>query len=182
MNVLILSSSRDEINDYYKSISRSISNYLAANDCDLIFGGASTSMMGICYQEFKKFDRKIYAYTTPKYVDDLKKLDCHKKIICETTFDLKKSMFENSDLIICLPGGIGTISELLSYIEEERSNDMNIPIILYDENNYYSNLLTTLDKTILNQFSDKNIYNLFSLATTKEEFEDLFIEKRGKIR
>ena len=146
MNVLILSSSRDEINDYYKSISRSISNYLAANDCDLIFGGASTSMMGICYQEFKKFDRKIYAFTTPKYVNDLKNLDCSKKIICQTTFDLKKSMFENSDLIVCLPGGIGTISELLSYIEEERSNDMNIPIILYDENKGIKNVLIDVNK------------------------------------
>ena len=49
MNVLILSSSREEIDPYYKSIARSISSFLAKSECDLVFGAASSSMMGICY-------------------------------------------------------------------------------------------------------------------------------------
>lgn len=182
MEVLIIASSRDNISDYYKSIARNISNYLAKNNCNLIFGGASSSMMGICYDEFSRLNRNIYAYTTLKYVDDLKNLPNSKKVICETTFDLKKNMFENSDLIVCLPGGIGTISELLSYIEEKRSNEKDIPIIVYDENEYYKKLFNMLDGTVINKFSDKDIYNMFDLATTKEEFENLFIEKRGKLK
>lgn len=182
MDVLIISSSRDEIDDYYKSIARSISNFLAYNECNLIFGGSSSSMMGICYDEFSRLDRNIYAYTTSKYIDDLKNLKNAKPIICETTFDLKKHMFENSDLIICLPGGLGTISELLSYIEEKRSNDRDIPIIVYDENNYYKNFFNMLNETIINKFSDNNIYLTFDLATNVEEFKDLFMEKRGKIK
>ena len=182
MDVLIISSSRNEIDDYYKSIARHLSNYLANNDCNLTFGGASTSMMGICYEEFSKRNRNIYTYTTPKYIEDLKKLPNSKQIICETTFDLKKRMFENSDLILCLPGGIGTISELLSYIEEKRSNNSDIPIIIYDENNYYKKLFNMIDETVINNFSDNSIYNMFDIVTTKEEFEDLFIEKRGKLK
>ena len=182
MDVLIISSSRNEIDDYYKSIARHLSNYLARNDCNLIFGGASSSMMGICYEEFSKLNKKIYAYTTLKYADDLKKLPNSKHIICETTFDLKKQMFENCDLILCLSGGLGTISELLSYIEEKRSNNSDKPIIVYDENNYYKQLFSVINETITNNFSDNSIYNMFDIATKKEEFEDLFIEKRGKIK
>ena len=182
MDVLIISSSRNEIDDYYKSIARSISSYLANNNCNLIFGGVSSSMMGICYQEFSKRGKNIYAYTTSKYLDDLKNIPNAKPIICETTFDLKKRMFENSDLIICLPGGLGTISELLSYMEEKRSNDSDVPIIVYDENNYYSKVFSMLDEMVIKNFSDKSIYNMFDLATTKEEFQNLFIEKRGKIK
>ncbi len=74
MNVLILSSSREEIDDYYKSIARSVSSFLANNDCNLVFGGCSSSMMGICYEEFVKKNREIYSFTTPNYVDDLKYL------------------------------------------------------------------------------------------------------------
>ena len=182
MDVLILSSSRNNIDDYYKSIARSVANYLASNGCNLIFGGASSSMMGICYDEFSKLNRTIYSYTTNKYKDDLINLPLSNPIICETTFDLKKGMFENSDLIICLPGGIGTISELLSYLEEIRSNDRFVPIIIYDENHYYKELFDVLNKTINDGFSDKNIYNMIDIATTNEEFQNLFIEKRGKIK
>ena len=80
MNVLVLTSSRDEIDDYYKSIARSISRFLATNDCNLVFGGCSTSMMGICYQEFVKQGREIYSFTTSKYIDDLENLRKSKKI------------------------------------------------------------------------------------------------------
>lgn len=182
MNVLIISSSREEIDDYYKSIARSLSHYLASNNCNLIFGGASTSMMGICYQEFDKQDRTIYAYTTPKYLEDLKNIQNAKQVICTTTFELKKRMFENSDLIVCLPGGIGTISELLSFIEEKRSNDKDVPILIYDENNYYKELFDMINKSINNRFTDNSIYNMVSVAHSYREFEDIFIEKRGKIK
>lgn len=173
MNVLIISSSRDEINEKYKILARNISNYLATNNYNLVFGGASTSMMGICYQEFDKLNRKIYAYTTPKYLDDLENLKNAKSIICETTFDLKKDMFKKSDLIICLPGGIGTISELLSYIEEKRSNNKDIPIIICDEDNYYEYLLNTLEQTIINNFSDNKIYNMFSIVHNLDELKKI---------
>lgn len=100
MDVLIISSSRDEIDDYYKSIARSISNFLAYNECNLIFGGSSSSMMGICYDEFSRLDRNIYAYTTSKYIDDLKNLKNAKPIICETTFDLATNVEEFKDLFM----------------------------------------------------------------------------------
>ena len=182
MDVLIISSSRNQIDDYYKSVARSVAHYLAINGCNLIFGGSSSSMMGICYEEFKNENRNIYTYTTLKYADDLQNLASTKQIMCETTFDLKKKMFENSDLIVCLPGGIGTISELLSYIEEKRSNDKNTPIIIYDEDGYYKKLFNMLDKTILDGFSDKNIYDNLLIAKNREDLENLFIEMRGKIK
>ena len=52
MEVMIISSSKEQIDDYYKSIAKSIASYLAMNNCDLIYGASSNSMMGICYNEF----------------------------------------------------------------------------------------------------------------------------------
>lgn len=129
MKVLIISSSRPAIDPYYLSIARHIAKFLASNECDLILGGASLSMMGICYQEFIKNERNVYAYTTPRYIEDLKNLPQAEHIIEDTTFDLKKNMFLNSDLVVCLPGGTGTFSELLAYIEEKRSNNNNTPLL-----------------------------------------------------
>ena len=74
MEILILSSSKEVIDPYYTSVARSIAHYLARNGNDLIFGAASTSMMGICYDEFKKNDREISAYTTESYINDLENL------------------------------------------------------------------------------------------------------------
>ena len=144
MNVAILSSSSKEIDNYYLSIARSVAGSLADTNFDLVFGGCSTSMMGVCYQEFASKGRNIYSFTTEKYANDIIELPLAKHYIRETTFDLKKSIFENSDLIVALAGGIGTLSEVLAFVEENRSNDKNVPIIIYDENNYYKFLLEEL--------------------------------------
>ena len=109
MNVLILSSASTDIDPYYVDVARKVSNYLANNGFDLVFGGASFSMMGACYQEFVNAGRDVYAFTTLKYKDDLDNLPNAKHYVRETTFDMKKAMFENSDLIGVLPGGYGTL-------------------------------------------------------------------------
>ena len=172
MNVLILSSASEKIDPYYCSIARSISNYLAKLGYNLVFGASSTSMMGICYDEFKNQGREIYAFTTEKYQDDLKNLDYAYHYINETTFDMKKNMFEHSDLIVVLPGGIGTLSELMSYIEENRSNDKCVPIEIYDEekDSYFEPLLQTLQSMKRKGFITSDINSLFTISHNKDEF------------
>lgn len=176
MNVLILSSSREEIDSYYKSIARSISSFLAKSECDLVFGASSSSMMGICYEEFIKNNRSVYSFTTKKYVDDLKNLEKSKYYIRETTFDLKRDMFFNSDFIVCLPGGIGTMSELLTYIEEKRSNDSDKPIIVYDENNFYDKFFESLKELVNEGFVSQNIYDMFKIIKNPNDFKNEYYE------
>lgn len=170
MNVMILSSSKEKINDYYKVIARSVSSYLAGCDFDLVFGASSSSMMGICYDEFVKQGRNVYAFTTEKYADDLANLNLAKKFVRETTLDMKKSMFENSDVIVALPGGLGTLSEILSFMEENRSNDKDVPIVLYDEDGYYQKLFELLDNMKLLNFITEDINDYIKVTHNKDEF------------
>ena len=106
--VAILSSCSDEIDDYYGSIARSIARILAGRGYNLVFGGASTGKMSwAIYDEFSKQGKEIYLFTTEKYADDIVNLPKAKLRMCETTFDMKKGMFENADLVVALAGGLG---------------------------------------------------------------------------
>lgn len=172
MNVAILSSSCDKVDDYYKSIARSISGILARNEYNLVLGGSCNSMMGVCYDEFKKQGRDILSFTTSKYADQIDNLSYAKNYIRDNTFDMKKGMFENSDLIVILAGGIGTLSELFSYIEENRSGNNYVPIEIYDEDGYYKDLFLLISKGIIDGFISDDIYNYFNVSHNREEFED----------
>ena len=184
MNVLILSSGNKDVDPYYTSIAKSISSFLAENNCDLVFGACSTSMMGICYDEFVKNKRKVYSFTTEKYIDDLDNLNDSKKFIKQNTFDMKRDMFNKSDLIVCLPGGMGTLSELLTYLEEKRSNEKDIPIIIYDENHFYDKLFDLIEYLEKNNFISKSIESTYDIARNRQEFEDLYsnILMKRKVR
>lgn len=185
MKVLIISSSRDEIDDYYKSIAKSIAKFLSDNENDLIFGASSSSMMGICYDEFKKNNCHIDAYTTPMYVNDLKNLEYANHIICKNTFELKQQMFIEADMIVALPGGIGTLSEILSFIEEKRSNCIDKPILIYDESHFYEKLFMIFEESINEKFVSESIKDEYEIATNRDEFINKYLDikcKKGRNR
>ena len=185
MEVAICCSSSDKIDDYYLSIARSVAEYLAKNELNLVFGACSKSMMGIFYQEFKKHNRKIYSYTTEPYKDDLNNIESTFTRVCETTFDLKKGIYENSDMIVVLPGGIGTISEVFSFIEEARSNDKDVPVIIYDEDRLLEPIISSYIRLLIGKgFNDSSILSYFKLTHTpdefKEEIEKIIYSKKEK--
>ena len=116
------------------------------------------------------FDEAVFK--AKKYQDDLNNLQSAEWIICDDTFEMKKKMFENSDLIVVLPGGFGTISEVFSFIEENRSNDKLLPIEIYDEDNYYKNMFKFIEEMRMKKFVSDDIYNYFDLSHNKDEFID----------
>lgn len=152
MKVTILSSSSNMDNKYI-AIAKDVSNVFINYDYDLVFGGSDTSMMGTCYKIFKENNKEIYAYSNYKYKEYMDKLDCHK-IFVDNTFNLKQELFNSSDILVSLPGGLGTVSEILSFIEEKRSNDIDKPFIIYDPYNDYKLLIE-----LIGYLKEKNFLN-----------------------
>lgn len=172
MRVTISSSSCDLIDEKYKESTRKVCSYLAQNNFDLNWGSGSTSLMGICYEVFLEYNRNIYGYTTPKYLPQLDDLSKASHQVYEDTFDLKKSLFNDADIIVVLPGGIGSISELFSYIEEIRSNDVDKKIIIYNEDNHFNVTLNLIDELIKKNFNNELIYSCFTVVNSFDEFKD----------
>lgn len=176
MRITISSSSNDLIDNKYKESAIKVCDYLAETGWDLNWGSGSSSIMGICYNEFLKCNRKIYGYTSPKYVDDLNNLPNAEHQIFETTFDLKKNIFNDADVVLLLAGGTGTISEFFAYLEEVRSNDINTILVIYNENNHFNSTISLIDDLVKRNFNSETIYNYFKVANTFEEFKNIIEE------
>ena len=176
MRVTISSSSNESIDEKYKASAIKLVDFLASNDCDLNWGSGSISIMGICYDEFAKYNRKIYGYTTPKYADDIENLPKAIHEVYDTTFDLKKNIFNDGELIIMLPGGTGTISEFFAYLEEIRSNDINKTLVIYNENHHFDTTIALIDDLVKRNFNSDSIYNYYKVANSFEEFKTIFYE------
>ena len=181
MKFTISSSSRDIIDDKYKVAAQHLVDYLVTLDnAELNWGSCSVSIMGICYDTFLKHNKKINGYTTKKYIDDLDNLTGAEHQVFDTTYDLKKERFNDGDVIICLAGGTGTVSEFFSYLEEIRSNDIDKLLIVYDENNHFDSTLKLIDDLIERKFNDESIYGYFKVVHNVDEFEKI-LKENGKI-
>ena len=122
MKVFIGCSSSGKIDELYIKLAYDVSLAIAKDNHTLIYGGASYSMMGECYKAFSENHRDIIAIMAEKYKSDLVNLTLSNNILVNTSLERIKKIYEQSDAFVILPGGIGTVEELFSILEENRTN------------------------------------------------------------
>ena len=162
MKILITSSSRDEIAEEYLKLADTVCERIIElkKDIELVFGAANTGMMGRCTRYFDK----VYSYTVEKYVSMLKDINSTKEYILETSFDRTKEMYKESDVILVLPGGTGSLAEIFGIIEENRSIDNPKPMIIYNYNHYYDKVIEIINDCITNKFNSNSITDYFYIS------------------
>ena len=87
----------------------------------------------------------------------------------QTMHERKKIMADLSDAVIALPGGYGTLEELLEIITWRQLGIYHHPIIIFNLNNYYDPLLEMLKHTLTEKFVREEHAHLWHVAKTPEE-------------
>lgn len=85
----------------------------------------------------------------------------------------KQLMADQSDAIIALPGGCGTLEELLEIITWKQLGLYLKPIVLLNTNHYFDPLLQMLDRAIDEHFMRKEHGDIWKVAYSAEEAVDL---------
>lgn len=177
MKFTISSSSNDAIDDIYKESSKTLLSYLVTiPGAELNWGSCSISIMGLCYEAFKNAGLPMHGYTTSKYADDIDNLPEANHVVFNTTYDLKREILYDADVVIMLPGGTGTISEFFAHLEEIRSNDANKLLILWNETHLFDSTLELINDLVSKNFNRENIYDYFHVANNIEEFKKILKE------
>lgn len=177
MKFTISSSSNDSIDEKYKKSAKELLDYIVTiPGAELNWGSCSISIMGLCYEAFKNASLPIHGYTSRKYADDINNLPFADHKIYDTTYDLKKEILYDGDIIIMLAGGTGTISEFFGHLEEIRSNDANKILIVWNEDHSFDSTIELIKDLVARKFNSESIFNYFKIANNLEEFKSIIKE------
>ena len=91
-------------------------------------------------------------------------------------FMVKQKMANLSDGIIALPGGCGTLEELLEIITWKQLGLYLNPIIILNTNRFFDPLLEMLEKAIDENFMRRQHGDIWKVAQTPEEAVQLLYE------
>ncbi len=91
----------------------------------------------------------------------------------------KQMMAEKSDACIALPGGIGTLEELMEVITWKQLGLYSKPIIIFNINGYYDDLLKMLERAVRENFMRVQHQDMYLVASSVEEALDM-IESAGE--
>lgn len=135
-------------NPLYQKIAQDLGKFLGQNNINLIYGGGTKGLMGLLANATQQNGAKVTGII-PEFLmnkeaneKDIKKLDHY--IITETMHERKYAMFAHADAVITLPGGIGTLEELVEIITLAQLEQHNKPIILININQFWDPLITLL--------------------------------------
>lgn len=142
-------------------------------DNDLLFGASDRGIMGLAYRIAKKNNRNIIGMCPPVYAEAYDILECDKEIITENMVDSTVQIINNSDVIIIMPGGFGTLYELFTAIQTKICNEHNLPIIIYNSCGYYNELEKFMETIFNTSFANEEVKGYYTIANNKEEISEV---------
>jgi uncharacterized protein (TIGR00730 family) len=118
---------------------------LAANGIGLVYGGGSLGLMGQTARAVLAHGGRVTGII-PQFLSEKEKLlkDVHESIITVDMHERKKLMYERSDAFVALPGGIGTLEELVEQLTWAQLGRHSKPIVLANIDQFWDPFLDLL--------------------------------------
>ncbi|KAG1142006.1 hypothetical protein G6F37_012717 [Rhizopus arrhizus] len=158
----------------YAEEATKLGKLLAENGIKLVYGGGSVGLMGtIAKAVLDNGGQALSIVPEPLFKHGSKQL-C-ETIIVPDMHSRKKRMADESDAFIVLPGGFGTMEEMLEMITWSQLNIHSKPIILLNTKNFFDLYIQWIQLAAKEQFiAEKNV-NIFVTCETTESVLDKLI-------
>ena len=170
MNIFVGCSSRVPKNIEYEELAEKVGNFIVEGKHNLVFGAYNHGLMGKVYSIVEKsLTSDVIAVTCNSYVEDLKELSYKEPAyIYDNISGRKDAFFRLADVLIFIPGGLGTLDELMTAIESKRNKEHQLPIIIINKNGFFNHFIDMLEKIYLDEFADSISKELYMIV---DDFE-----------
>ena len=143
--VCVYCGSGSGINPSFAKAANILGKDLADRGIGLVYGGGSLGLMG----EVARATLEAGGHVTgiiPAFLSEKEHMlrDVQELIITDSMDERKQYMFAKSYAFVSLPGGAGTLDELIEQVTWSQLNQHNKPIIIADIDNYWQPLLELL--------------------------------------
>ncbi len=146
MNICIFCSANSNIPPEYFERTSELGTWMGANGHTLVFGGCNLGLME-CVAKAVHDAKGMTVGVVPTIVEKGGKVSDYVdvKILCDNLSDRKDLMIERSDVIIALPGGVGTLDEIFTVLAAASIGYHNKRVILYNIGGFWDSLIAMLD-------------------------------------
>lgn len=153
MRICVYCASSAKIDETYFEATERLAKILVNSGVQVIYGGGGHGLMGILADTVLAQGGQIKGIM-PQFMNEVEW--AHKKVtdfeFTKTMHERKAKFLENIDALIALPGGTGTLEELLEAITLKRLGQFTKPIIILNTNGYYDPLILMLKRCVEEKF------------------------------
>jgi len=173
-SVCVYSASSTKIDQTYFNAATKLGELLAQKDIRLINGAGSIGLMRAVADGSLQAGGEVIG-VIPRFMveQNWHHKGLTKLVEVDSMHERKKLMADLSDGIIAMPGGCGTLEELLEIITWKQLGLYFNPIVILNINNFFDPLLAQLNEAVEQNFMRPQHAAIWSVARTPEEAVNL---------
>ncbi len=168
--VCVFAASSPGIPELYLKASREMAGILTELNIAMNYGAGSVGIMGAMADVMLE-KQGIVTGIIPEFMKEMGWMHPHLSdpVIVKTMHERKNLMVSDVDGVIAMPGGVGTLEELLEVITLKQLGQFLKPIIILNTNNYYDQLIKQFQLMVDENFMRPLHGSIWQVASSPSE-------------
>jgi len=166
--VVVFCSSVSEIDPAYKEAARELTRALHASGFSLVSGGGERGLMGECVRASAACGG-VHSGVLPRFMKGLESPSLTEAVWTDTMAERKEKMREGTCAAIALPGGIGTLDELIETHTLKKLDRYAGKLYALNVNGFYDPLKALLDHYVATGMMTRADASLLQFPATVAE-------------
>jgi uncharacterized protein (TIGR00730 family) len=147
-SVCVYCGSSDAADPEFLTAATRLGQLLAADDVRLIYGGGGVGLMGATARAARDAGGRVLGVIPDFLRGRERPVSNVETVVVDTMHERKMMMFERADAFIVLPGGIGTLEEIIELLSWRRLDLHAKPTVFYNPRGFWDPLFHLFDHII----------------------------------
>jgi uncharacterized protein (TIGR00730 family) len=147
-SVCVFCGSSDAADPAYLQAAAHLGRALAAANLRLVYGGGGVGLMGACARAAHDAGGAVLGVIPAFLVGKERALETVEHVIVTSMHQRKQMMFDESDAFVILPGGIGTLEEVIELLSWRRLDLHAKPVVFYNPDDFWAPLFALFQHTV----------------------------------
>ena len=167
-------SSKDNLPESYVRAAREVGELIGRTGRTLVYGGARKGLMEVLAQSVKQHGGRVFGMVPDVIVErGLESEAIDVTFRCADLSDRKDMMNRESDVLVALPGGIGTLDEVFTVLANTGIGIRRQPLVFFNVDGCWNALLAALDDLFRQGLISGKPDDYYLVAANIEELERL---------
>ena len=169
-SVCVFCGAREGKEPAFMQAATTIGQAIAARAWRLVYGAGDVGLMGAVARAAQDAGGDTFG-VIPQHLlrAEVGKTDLSTFIVTENMHERKKVMFMNSDAIVVLPGGAGSLDEFFEVLTWAQLGLHDKPIVLLNIGGYWDDLVTLLHGIVAKGFADASLLDFVTICETPDQ-------------
>ncbi len=163
-------SSSDRIDPKYAAAAAELGRELVARGWGLVYGGGKTGLMGAVARAVRERGGHVVGII-PEFmkVRELAYEGADELVTVVTMRERKLLMETRADAFVTLPGGFGTLEEIMEILTLRQLDVVRKPCVFLNQDGFYDDLIRLFERMLQERFFKPSNMDLFRVAATVPE-------------